>query len=270
MSDTPETALQTVTELPGPPADVRSSMSTALALFKHAAPALSRWLNEEATEHLQAAVLHSFRTTPQLSSCSPESIVAAIHTCGQLNLSPGPAGHIYLIPYGQSCQVIIGYKGMVQLAHRSGLVRDMVADVIYQCETNDPAFVFQKHPQKLVIPAVFGGDRSDDAIVAAYCQIRLTNGGEFLHVIDRQEIDARRARNKRSSKGPWKTDYARMARKSAIRSLFAGGTVPMSPQLELAIQLESIQAAPAPETPAPAASTSTALEQALQLDGRDA
>lgn len=239
---TEETSLATVTELPGPPDDVRSSMKLAVSVFQHALPALGRWLDEEGSAALQAAVLHSFRVTPALGKCQPESVIAAIHTCGQLGLMPGSAGHIYLIPRGNQCCAQVGYKGWLELARRSGQILSMEAGPLYRCEVEHPAFRFTRSPSVLVVPGILTGDRSDESIVGAYARIRTTSGGELIEVIDRAEIDARRARGSASgSRTPWATDYARMARKSAIHKLMAGGTVPMSSEMQVALQAEAIE-----------------------------
>lgn len=225
-----------------PPQGALVSMQRCAAIWKNAIPGVLRFMDNEGAGILEAALLHSFRASPRLGECSPESVVAAVHTCAELKLYPGQQGHIYLIPYGLKCQIQIGYKGMVELAQRSGLIRSIDAGPIYRHETEHHGFVWQRSPAKLVIPGVFGVERRDEDIVAAYCRVETTQGGVLLEVIDRQEIDARRARGAtKRTDTPWHTDFARMARKSAIRKLFAGGTVPMSTEMRTALAVEAVQ-----------------------------
>ena len=71
-------------------------------------------------------------TTPALAKCDVASLVGAIGQCAQMGLEPNTVlGHAYLVPFNtkrkdangverwvNSVQVIIGYKGLVDLARR--------------------------------------------------------------------------------------------------------------------------------------------------------
>ena len=59
--------------------------------------------------------------TPKLLECDQVSVFDALTTCAQLGLSPsGRLGSAYLIPFNGKCTLVIGYKGFVDLAYRSG------------------------------------------------------------------------------------------------------------------------------------------------------
>lgn len=81
----------------------------ALALPKH--------LNADRMTRL---VLTAFSTNPALQQCSFESIAASVMTAGQLGLEPNVNGACYLIPYNGTCTFVAGWKGLVDLASRSG------------------------------------------------------------------------------------------------------------------------------------------------------
>lgn len=79
-------------------------------------------------ERLTRIIMTECRKTPALLSCSQESFYGAILQCAQLGLEPGAAlGHCYLLPFGNgkakdgrpNAQLIIGYRGMLDLARRS-------------------------------------------------------------------------------------------------------------------------------------------------------
>jgi recombination protein RecT len=60
-------------------------------------------------------------TNPALNRCTPTSIVSALLSVATSGLSVDPnLGHAYFVPYGESVQLQIGYKGYIQLAHRAG------------------------------------------------------------------------------------------------------------------------------------------------------
>jgi len=64
--------------------------------------------------------LTCFRLTPKLAECEPASVFAALIQASQLGLEPGLNGRAYLIPYKRECQFVPGWKGLVELANRTG------------------------------------------------------------------------------------------------------------------------------------------------------
>lgn len=64
--------------------------------------------------------LTCFRLTPKLAECQPASVFAALIQASQVGLEPGPNGRAYLIPYQGECQFVPGWKGLVELANRTG------------------------------------------------------------------------------------------------------------------------------------------------------
>lgn len=81
----------------------------ALALPKHLT-----------ADRMARLALTAFSTNPALQSCAPNSIAASIMTASILGLEPGVNGQGFLIPYGQNCQFVPGWKGLVDIANRSG------------------------------------------------------------------------------------------------------------------------------------------------------
>lgn len=83
-------------------------------------------------ERFTRIALTALTQTPKLQDCSPSSFMGALLTAAQLGLEPNtPLGQAYLIPYGSRCQFQIGYKGMMDLAHRSGEVKNIDAHIVY-------------------------------------------------------------------------------------------------------------------------------------------
>jgi recombination protein RecT len=81
----------------------------ALALPKHLT-----------ADRMTRLALTAFSTSAQLQKCTHESIAASIMTAAQLGLEPGVNGAGYLIPYGNTCTFVPGWKGLVDLVARSG------------------------------------------------------------------------------------------------------------------------------------------------------
>ena len=160
---------------------------------------------------------NEIRRNPGLQKASWPSLAGALMASAQLGLEPGgPLGHTYLIPYKDEVQLIIGYKGMEQLAYRSGLVASITARVVRQGDDFDFRFGSDEYIHHLPKAGV-GGE-----VTHAYAIARLVTGGQVMVVLFREDIDRRKGRSASgdNAKSPWATDYDEMARKSAIRALF--------------------------------------------------
>lgn len=210
--------------------------------------------------------------TPKLMQCTPASIGMCLTTCSELGLEPGDVrGHVYLIPRENrkagvmECTLQIGYKGYAELGRRSGEIASVDASVVYKGE---PFLVARGAHPDIQHEWRSDIDRSDSALVAAYAVVRLKDGSIAFEVLTRQEIDARRARSMSRDNGPWVTDYARMARKTALRALFTGGLVPMSAEIVRAIEVDNddiidVEAEKEPSKPSAAKSAASASLKAL-------
>lgn len=227
------------------------------------APKMHKVLPRHLTaERLTRVVLVEASRNPKLRECDGASLAASVVLAGQLGLEPSsPLGHFYLIPRWNGkkrqmeCTSLIGYKGLLELARRSGQIVRANASVVYMDEATGGYFEASIEPprieHRLALKEI---DRSPDAIAFAYCVVELKDGGMAQVILTRQEIDARKDRSQSAGKGfsPWQSDYAAMARKSAIRALLMGGTVPMSAELQRAVyedpeeQIIDIQADEAP------------------------
>jgi recombination protein RecT len=189
-------------------------------------------------ERVAKVVLVEASRNPALLECSMPSVAESIMLSAQLGLEPGHTlGHIYFIPYGKKCTPIIGYKGYLELARRSGQVARLDARVVYAGEPFEVSAGLKPDIKHKIRGDV---DRSDNKLIAAYAVAILKDGSEYFEVLWRSEIDTTKGRSKagNSRNSPWNTDYARMARKTAIRALFNGGTVPMSFEIATAIELD--------------------------------
>jgi recombination protein RecT len=65
-----------------------------------------------------------------LAGCTPISVINAVLNAASMGLEIRN-NQAYLIPYGQECQLVIDYRGKIELAKRSGFVDDMEARLVY-------------------------------------------------------------------------------------------------------------------------------------------
>lgn len=80
--------------------------------------------DKQSVKRFTASVVSAVTATPKLQECDPMSIVSAGLLGESLNLSPSPQlGHYYFVPFKNKATFVLGYKGYIQLATRSGYYR---------------------------------------------------------------------------------------------------------------------------------------------------
>lgn len=161
-------------------------------------------------ERFGRVALTIINRTPKLGQCTPASLFACLLDCAALGLEPdGRKAH--LIPYGDKCTLIIDYKGLVDLARRSGQISDIHADIV--CKNDKFEYSFGSKGGLFHQPNL--EDRGD--MIAAYSYVKLRDGSESFEVMNMKEIDAVMKRSKASSSGPWQSDKPEMAKKTVFR-----------------------------------------------------
>lgn len=179
--------------------------------------------------------------TPKLAQCDQASFFGALLTLSQFGLEPdGRRAH--LIPFENrrrnvtECQLIIDWKGLAELAMRSGLVSNLHADVVRAGD------VFEYSAGKLAkhIPHFLRRDESKPEkagdIVAVYAVAEFRDGTSKADVMSLDEVDAIRARSRSGQNGPWVTDYNEMAKKTVFRRL--SKWLPLSPEFRDALDAD--------------------------------
>lgn len=226
MSETLTTALEQAQERP--------KVGTVIDLLQRSKAEIARALPAGVdVERFERIVRTELRRTPRLLECDPHSLVGAVMWAAQLNLEPGPLGLVYLIPYKREVTFVIGYRGYVELAYRSGQVRDVTAELVYDGDS----FTVRKGTSPKIEHTELGpaGDRE---VVAAYAVARLKTGGTVFRVIYEDEWERARKASElgRQGKGPWADDRAAMIRKTALRRLEPW--LPKSPQSGQALTVD--------------------------------
>ncbi len=193
--------------------------------LKQMAMALPKHLTADRMARL---ALTEFRKTPALHKCKTESIIAAVFQASQLGLEfGGVMGQAYMVPYGGEATLIIGYKGLVELARRSGAITNIMAEVVCQ---ND-VFEYEQglEPKLRHVPA--RGDRGE--LTDAYAVAWFKNGTKQFVVMSLDEIEKIRRGSKQGGSGPWKDHFNEMAKKTAIRRL--SKQLPLSPEIRVTL-----------------------------------
>ncbi|EJS3803098.1 recombination protein RecT [Pseudomonas aeruginosa] len=208
--------------------DPKIKAQMALALPKHMT-----------ADRLARIALTEIRKVPALAKCNQESFLGAVMQCAQLGLEPGNAlGHAYLLPFGNgkakdglsNVQLIIGYRGMIDLARRSGQIVSLTARTVHQNDQFSYRYGLDEDVQH--VP----GEGERGVMTHVYAVAKLKDGGVQFEVMSKADVDKVRATSKASGNGPWVTHYEEMAKKTVIRRLFK--YLPVSIELQTAVTLD--------------------------------
>ena len=190
-------------------------------------------------ERLAQVAMTEINRNPALAKASPISFVGAIMQCGALGLEPsGSLGHAYLIPFGNgkdsqgrpNIQLIIGYRGMLDLAKRSGQISSISARAVY--ENDDFNYSYGLEETVHHIPA--SGERGE--LTHVYAVARMKDGGVQFEVMSVFDVEKVKKASKASASGPWVTYYEEMAKKTVIRRLFK--YLPISIEMQKAVTID--------------------------------
>jgi recombination protein RecT len=186
-------------------------------------------------------------TTPALAECDIPSLIGAIGQCAQMGLEPNTVlGHAYLVPFNtkrkgvdgsdkwvKSVQVIIGYKGLIDLARRSGQIVSIAAHEV--CQNDHFELVYGLDEKLEHKPALV--DRGD--VIGFYSVAKLVGGGYAFEFMSVQQIqDIMKSSQSKGAYGPWKEHFIEMGRKTVIRRI--AKYLPLSIEFQTAAALDGM------------------------------
>src|SRR5204863_228382 len=151
-------------------------------------------------ERFKRVVIQSLAKNPDLLEASKGSLIAAAFEAARLGLEPsGAIGGAHLVRYGKTAQLIVDYRGLVELARRSDEILSIAARVVHEGES------FKVHyGSQAGIEHEFDLSASTHPVIAVYAIAKLRGGGEQFDVMTTAEIDAIRAKSAAGNKGPWR------------------------------------------------------------------
>lgn len=197
-------------------------------------------------DRLRGVMLSAFTRNPKLFECDPVTVVRAVVEAAQVGLEPtGAIGGAHLVPRWNSkarrneCQLIIDYRGLVQLAKRSGEVARVTARIVRQADE----FEYQQGTDEWLrhIPALVP---DPGPYVYVYAVAHFKDGGTQFDVMSAAQIQAHIERfaprdKDRNLVGPWVTDPEEMWKKTVLRRL--SKLLPLTIEARAAIAFEDEQ-----------------------------
>lgn len=173
-------------------------------------------------ERFTRMTLSALSTNPKLAACTPKSFLGAMMSAAQLGLEPNtPLGQAYLIPYKNKgvdeVQFQIGYKGLIDLAYRSGEVEIIQAQIVYENDKFECQYGLE--PKLVHVPA----DTDRGEAVKVYAVFKTKSGGYGFEVMSmddcRKHAQAYSQAYKNGYSSPWKTNFEEMAKKTVLKKV---------------------------------------------------
>ena len=186
------------------------------------------------SERFQRLALTAFSGNTKLQQCEAKSFIAAMMQSAQLGLEPNtPLGQAYLIPYGNQVQFQVGYKGMLELAQRSGKIKTIYA---HEVRENDEFDIDYGLEQQLKHKPLLKGDRGQ--VIGYYAVYHTVDAGySFVFMTKDEVLQFAQIKSKTFRNGPWQTDFDAMAKKTVIKQLLK--YAPISIEMQKAITSDS-------------------------------
>lgn len=170
-------------------------------------------------ERFTRMVLSAISTNPKLSSCTPSSFLGAMMSAAQLGLEPNtPLGQAYILPYSNKgtleAQFQLGYKGLIDLAYRSGEVELVQAHIVYENDKFECEYGLE--PKLTHIPA----DKDRGEAIKVYAMFKTKSGGYGFEVMSMEDVRNHAEKYSKAystSFSPWKSNFEEMAKKTVLK-----------------------------------------------------
>ena len=145
---------------------------------------------------------------------NPVSIIRTAFNCAVVGLLPGQQlGHAHFVPFKKECQLIIGYKGFLELAYGCGFLKDVQCEVVLRGEEyerwNDADGAQILHAMPL------GRAEEWANVQGAYCIWHATTGGHGIVDVGRDKLEP--LYKKAHARSAWKSEPVEMAKKTPLR-----------------------------------------------------
>lgn len=194
-------------------------------------------------EQLIRDALTLLRRTPKLAECDSASVLGSLMTCAQLGLRVGVLGQAWVLPFwdrrsnGFQAQLIIGYQGYSELAHRSPKVQSFIPRTVH---ANDDFDVDYGVTGTLTHKPAQAGPRGP--AIGFHSIARYNNGGYDFFYMSKAEMEEHRDRFATTKTkagvvfGPWVDHFEAMGMKTTQRLL--AKYIPKSPELMVAVEVD--------------------------------
>lgn len=217
--------------------------------------------------------LTALMRTPDLVACTQESFFKCLLDCSAMGLEPdGRRAH--LIPYKMDkgtknerleATLVVDYKGLVDLARRSGEISYIHADVVYSGDQFTYGFGSRAHLHH--VPNLEGSDKR--SVKAVYSFVRFKDGAEDFTVMSESQVNEIRKKYSKMPNGKaWMDRWGEMAKKTVFRN--HSKWLPLPAELRDAVERDDDTELPSATIERATLSLSAVTESADENRGHDA
>lgn len=178
--------------------------------------------SEKKASSFISSVISVSQNNKLLRNAEPMSILSSAMVAATLDLPVIPTlGMAYLVPYKGVCSFQIGYKGILELAMRSGEFRNIIDEVVYDGQLVKKnkftgEYVFDEDRIRL-------DDNGEAVPIGVMARFDLINGYSKTIYWTLDEIQKHANRFSQAYRNgydsPWKSDFWQMAKKTVLKSL---------------------------------------------------
>ncbi|WP_294408384.1 recombinase RecT [uncultured Ruminococcus sp.] len=176
-----------------------------------------------------------------LQKCDPYAVAVECVKAATLDLPISKSlGFAYVVPYKSVPTFIIGYKGLIQLAQRTGQYKTINADIVYEGELagyDKLSGMIDISGEKIL------DDEGEPVPVGYFAYFKLVSGFEKMLYMSKEEVEEWRDKYSPSGKSgysPWKTEFDKMALKTCLRRLLSTYGI-MSTEMTSALAQDSFE-----------------------------
>lgn len=206
-------------------------------------------------------VVNSIRRTPALCETTPVSFINSVLLASNLGLEIRDRS-AYLVPFGHECQLLIDYRGKIDLAARAG-VTVFPPQLVYEADEFEYGWrgeSLEFHHKPLIVQTKDGrlapvSDRGQ--IVAGWTAAKTAQSQTIVVVMGLSDLERIRKRSRKGfpektlwelcgadiskvpyrERGPWLTDPQRMCEKTLVHQIF--NRIPQSEQMSLSQDVDA-------------------------------
>lgn len=168
-----------------------------------------------------ASLIDLYNGDKYLQECQPQQVVIEALKAATLKLPINKAlGFAYIVPFKNkgvpTPTFILGYKGYIQLAMRTGMYRYLNADLVYEGE--------YKGFNKLTGEVDLTGEAKSEDVIGYFAHMEMLNGFKKTVYWNKEKVMAHAKRFSKSfhkDTSPWHTNTDEMAMKTVVRNLLS-------------------------------------------------
>ena len=165
--------------------------------------------NPEKFNRMKSLFISQISANKKLQNCCPASLMGCLKKLATLDLDLTDSNSAYLVPYGDSATLQIGFKGLQQIFYNKG-GKKIFAETVF----DDDEFEVDLSEQKIVkhSPGLLRKE-----MIGFYAIAVLENGEQVLRFMSKSEMDEQRKKSRGDNY--WKNGYRGMAEKTVIRKV---------------------------------------------------